>query len=64
MSEFIRATGTPTEEAPGEPPVCPGCEAVGVYHEVNDPAILTWWWETVHKNGCSWLANPDSEPYG
>jgi hypothetical protein len=36
-------------------PVCPGCGAVA---ELNGP-----FWETAHVIGCTWMADPDSEPY-
>lgn len=37
-----------------EPPVCPGCKAV---------AFKPKGWLTTHEQDCSWLNDPDAEPY-
>lgn len=60
--------GEPVEEAPGEPPVCPGCGVVAEYTEVgiaepNQPLVVAWHWVSIHDEGCPWLSNPDSESY-
>lgn len=68
MTDQVRITGTPTEEGPGDPPVCPGCGAVGVYHQAlrlrgDQPPELLWHRVTDHEADCSWMADPNSLPY-
>ncbi len=36
-------------------PVCPGCGAIAV--------LLGPVWETRHELDCTWMADPDAEPY-
>jgi hypothetical protein len=43
------------DEAEAGYPVCPGCKAIAT----KGP----WGWETVHEDDCSWMHDPDSEPY-
>jgi hypothetical protein len=59
----IRLTGGPVEEGPGEPPVCPGCRAVAVYHEATISRLIVWRWETRHEPDCSWMSDPNAESY-
>jgi hypothetical protein len=48
------------DEAEAGYPVCPGCGAIA--RHVANP-ILGPTWETVHEDDCSWMHDPDSEPY-
>jgi hypothetical protein len=64
----FRETGTPKEEPPAATPVCPSCGAVGVYTEktvsrLGTYDVIVWWWTTMHDPGCTWMADPDAEPY-
>lgn len=73
FDSVARVTGTPREEPPPEEaPVCPGCGAVGVLAAQPLPAalwgeatggVVAWHWVTQHDTGCTWMADPDAEPY-
>ena len=59
-----RFTGEPTEEPPGDPPVCPGCGAVGEFFSAKlSPDTIGWCWSTTHLADCPWMADPNAEPY-
>lgn len=39
-------------------PVCPGCGARATWNP--DDGV----WETFHNRDCTWMNDPESEPYG
>jgi hypothetical protein len=44
-------------------PVCPGCHVVATYLPDGNEFVEGPCWETVHKDNCPWMTDPDSEPY-